>query len=114
MPERPTALFSANNLMVIGAMRAISDMGLSCPADVSVACMDDFPWADVFSPRLTTVAQPVDAIGEQAANLLLERLKAGPAGAPRRLVLQGRLMVRDSCVAVGAAARRSQAVPQSA
>ena len=109
MPARPTALFSANNLMVIGAMRAIADMGLSCPADISVASMDDFPWAAVFSPRLTTVAQPVGAIGEQAASLLLERLQGRAATEPRRLVLQGRLMVRDSCRAVGAQAQMRSA-----
>jgi LacI family transcriptional regulator, galactose operon repressor len=114
MSDRPTALFSANNLMVIGAMRAIRDMGLSCPTDVSVACMDDFPWADVFSPRLTTIAQPVEAIGEQAAQLLLERLKSGNASEPRRLVLHGRLMVRDSCIPVGASRRRRSTAPQSA
>jgi LacI family transcriptional regulator len=109
MPDKPTALFSANNLMVIGAMRAIADLSLSCPADISVACMDDFPWADVFSPRLTTVAQPVEAIGEQAASLLLDRLQGRAGNEPRRLVLQGRLMVRDSCLAVGAKARAGAA-----
>ena len=97
MPGRPTAIFSANNLMVIGAMRAIRDMGLNCPADISVASMDDFPWADVFSPRLTTVAQPVEAIGEQAARLLLDRLQGTAPPEPRIVVLQGRLMARNSC-----------------
>jgi len=97
MPSRPTAIFSANNLMVIGAMRAIRDMGLSCPADISVACMDDFPWADVFNPRLTTIAQPVEAIGEQAAMLLLERLNGRAPNHSRQLVLHGRLMIRNSC-----------------
>jgi len=96
-PDRPTAIFSANNLMVIGAMRAIRDMGLSCPGDVSVACMDDFPWADVFNPRLTTVAQPVEAIGEQAATLLLERLEGRAPNHSRRLVLYGSLKIRNSC-----------------
>jgi LacI family transcriptional regulator len=114
MPDRPTALFSANNLMVIGAMRAIRDMGLTCPADVSVACMDDFPWADVFSPRLTTIAQPVEAIGEQAAHLLLDRLKSGGTSEPRRLVLHGRLMVRDSCSPVGQARQLRTPASQSA
>jgi LacI family transcriptional regulator len=114
MPDRPTALFSANNLMVIGAMRAIRDVGLSCPADVSVACMDDFPWADVFSPRLTTIAQPVEAIGEQAAHLLLERLRSGAATEARRLVLHGRLMVRDSCSPVGSPQQPRAPAPQSA
>ena len=97
MADRPTAIFSANNLMVIGAMRAIRDMGLSCPADISVACMDDFPWADVFNPRLTTVAQPVEAIGEQAATLLLERLEGRAPNHSRRLVLYGSLKIRNSC-----------------
>lgn len=97
MPSRPTAIFSANNLMVIGAMRAIRDMGLSCPADISVASMDDFPWADVFSPRLTTVAQPVEAIGEQAALLLLDRLQGRAPDRARQIVLRGSLMVRNSC-----------------
>ncbi|SFK61288.1 transcriptional regulator, LacI family [Mesorhizobium albiziae] len=97
LSERPTAIFSANNLMVIGVMKAIRDIGLSCPEDISVACFDDFPWADVFRPQLTTVAQPVRAIGEQAAQLMLDRLGGGSEGGPRRLVLQGRLMVRSSC-----------------
>jgi len=97
MPDRPTALFSANNLMVIGVMKAIRDFGISCPDDISVACFDDFPWADVFRPQLTTVAQPVQAIGEQAARLLLDRLAGKNADFPRRLVLQGRLVIRNSC-----------------
>lgn len=97
LPDRPSALFSANNLMVIGVMKAIRDMGLSCPDDISVACFDDFPWADVFRPQLTTVAQPVKAIGEHAAKLLLDRLAGKNADFPRRLVLQGRLVIRSSC-----------------
>ncbi len=97
LSDRPTAIFSANNLMVIGVMKAIRDMGLSCPEDVSVVCFDDFPWADVFRPQLTTVAQPVRAIGEQAAQLMLDRLAGKVDNGPRRLVLQGRLMVRNSC-----------------
>jgi LacI family transcriptional regulator len=97
LPDRPSAIFSSNNLMVIGAMRAIRDMGLSCPSDISVASMDDFPWADLFSPRLTTVAQPVEAFGEQAAHLLLDRLEGRSPDSPRHLVLRGTLIVRNSC-----------------
>ena len=113
LPDRPTALFSANNLMVIGAMGAIRDMGLACPADISVASMDDFAWADVFSPRLTTIAQPVEAIGEQAAGLLLERLEGTVPSEPRRLVLRGRLMIRNSCRLV-APTEKSRVLIQSA
>ncbi len=97
LPDRPTAIFSANNLMVIGVMKAMRDLALSCPEDISVASFDDFPWADVFRPQLTTVAQPVQAIGEQAVNLILDRLAGKSEDAPRRLVLQGKLIIRASC-----------------
>lgn len=112
LPDRPTAMFSANNPMVVGAMKAMRDLGLKCPDDISVACFDDFAWADVFEPQMTTVAQPVEAIGEQAAQLLLERLQGRAPSEPRRLVLKGRLMVRNSCAPV--AAGRGTAWPRSA
>ena len=96
-PNPPTAIFSSNNLMVIGVMKALRDLGLDCPNDVSVASLDDFPWADAFKPQLTTVAQPVRTIGEQAAGLLLERLGGRGPDQPRRVVLRGELRVRGSC-----------------
>ncbi|MBK3746016.1 LacI family transcriptional regulator [Paraburkholderia aspalathi] len=83
--------------MVIGVMKAIRDMNLSCSEDISVVSFDDFPWADVFRPQLTTIAQPVRAIGEQAAQLILDRLAGRIAGEPKSLVLQGRLQIRSSC-----------------
>lgn len=101
-PTPPTAIFSSNNLMVIGVMRALRDLGLRCPDDISVTGIDDFPWADVFHPQLTTVAQPVRVIGEQAANLLLRRLAEGSGAPPRHIVLKGRLVIRESCRAVRA------------
>jgi len=93
----PTAIFSSNNQMVIGVMKALNDLRLICPDDVSVAGLDDFPWADTFRPQLTTVAQPVRAIGEQAAHLLLERLDGRARGSGRKTVLSGELRVRESC-----------------
>lgn len=106
-PQRPTAVFSSNNLMVIGVMKALRDLGLSCPEDISVAGLDDFPWADAFKPQLTTVAQPVRTIGEQAASLLLERLDGRAKGIARRVVLRGELKVRGSCRPAGLERPRS-------
>jgi LacI family transcriptional regulator len=83
-------------------MRALHDLGMDCPRDISVAGFDDFPWADSFRPRLTTVAQPVHEIGEQSAKLLLDRMAGTRAGPPRRVVLNGRLMIRESCRPPGA------------
>jgi LacI family transcriptional regulator len=96
-PERPTAIFCANNLIAIGVMRSIADARLRCPEDVSVVSIDDFPWANAFRPRLTTVAQPVDAMGEAALRMLLQRIAGnGPAGAHTE-VMAPMLVVRDSC-----------------
>jgi len=98
LPERPTAIFAANNQMLIGVMRAIAESGLACPHDVSVAAIDDFPWAAAFSPTLTTVRQPVDAMADAAFNLLLERIN-GTSAAPKHLVFTPELVIRQSCVA---------------
>lgn len=96
---RPTGLFVANNHMLIGVMRAIADLGLVCPTDISVAAVDDFPWASAFNPRLTTVRQPVAAIGETALRLLLARI-AGKVQPPATRTLDCELIVRNSCAPV--------------
>lgn len=95
--ERPTAIFAANNLIAIGVMRAIADCRLRCPEDVSVVSIDDFAWANAFRPRLTTVAQPVAAMGEAAVRMLRQRIAGtGPAQAQVE-VMQPMLIARDSC-----------------
>lgn len=97
-PGRPTALFVSNNQMTIGAMQAISDLGLSCPGDVSLAGIDDFPWAGVFAPRLTTQRQPIEAMAQHAVRMLHARMQhAAVERAPERIVLTSELVVRDSC-----------------
>lgn len=70
----PTAIFSCNNKMTLGIMRAIGERNLACPEQISVAAFDDFEWAATFRPRLTSVAQPSAEIGRQAMRLLLDAL----------------------------------------
>ncbi|MGW7529510.1 LacI family DNA-binding transcriptional regulator [Streptomyces sp. NPDC054783] len=79
LPEPPTALVTANNAMTIGALRALRRHGLSVPDDIALCCFDDFAWADLFSPRLTVIAQPSRELGARAVQVLLDRL-----GEPRR------------------------------
>ena len=98
LASRPTALFVANNQMAIGAMRAIADLGLVCPRDVSVIGMDDLRWMTAFRPRLTVVRQPVREMGLTALQLMLDRLVAkGALIEPKRVVLRSELVVRESC-----------------
>jgi LacI family transcriptional regulator len=95
LPSPPTAIFAANNLMTIGAVMAIERHGLSIPGDIALVGFDDFPWADVFRPRLTTVAQPLYELGRAAAELVLKQL-SGADRRPRRVLFPGTLVVRDS------------------
>jgi LacI family transcriptional regulator len=102
-PKRPTAIFSANNQMAIGIVRAIRDMGLRCPEDISLASLDDFPWSSAFEPQLTTLAQPVATFAQRASQLILDRIKGEYTGPARRITLQGELKIRKSCLPAAAA-----------
>jgi LacI family transcriptional regulator len=102
---RPTALFVTSGLMIIGALQAIAQVGLRCPQDLALVGFDDFAWADVMHPRLTTVCQPTYEIGQKAAQLLFDRLEKRDA-VPQVLRLQPRLIIRESC---GATLRSSTA-----
>ena len=101
LTEPPTALIAANNLSAIGTMKGLSGLSLSCPGDVSLVAIDDFPWADVFEPKLTAVAQPVEAFGAEAARMLVERMQGTVQGRGRRVVLSGTLHVRTSTRRIG-------------
>ncbi len=96
---RPSALFVANNLMLIGVMQALSEMGLRVPQDISLCSIDDFPWASAFQPSLTVVRQPIAAMAAASFACLLERL-AGGRQAPRHVTFQPELIVRQSSAAL--------------
>lgn len=95
-PNRPTALFVANNLMLIGVMRALAQAGLSVPGDMSVASIDDFPWSSAFQPALTVVRQPISLMADAALDCLLRRID-GDSEAPTRQLFEPELVVRQSC-----------------
>src|SRR6266849_4924105 len=94
----PSAIFSGNNLMSIGALQAIVNRGLLVPDDVALVGFDDFPfpWSDAFRPHLTTVAQPTYELGRRAAEILVQRLKGSKSMSAERVVLDGQLVVRES------------------
>ncbi|MGE5576821.1 MAG: LacI family DNA-binding transcriptional regulator [Syntrophothermus sp.] len=92
--KRPTAIFAQNDLMAIGIMKALKDLGLKVPEDVAVVGFDDIPLASYAAPALTTVAVPVYDLGVAAMRVLTE-LFAGRGADPVTL-LETRLVVRDS------------------
>ncbi|MEJ7763846.1 MAG: LacI family DNA-binding transcriptional regulator [Thermomicrobiales bacterium] len=104
-----TGLVVANNLMAIGALRALRARGVRVPGDVALVSIDDPFWAELVEPPLTTLAQPVHRMAESAANLLFERM-AGTRTIARCIVFGFELRVRQSC-GVAALARPGRAGP---
>ena len=74
--RRPSALFVGNNMMSMGALRAINDLRLSLPQDLSLVCFDQLPCEGVISPRLTTIRRPMEEQGAMAMRLMITRLSA--------------------------------------
>ncbi len=93
---KPTAIMSSNNLMTIGAMRALREAKIDVPQEMAFVGFDDFDWADLFNPRLTVMAQPLEEIGTKALNLLIKRIK-NPDGTRRTIRLAPTIQIRNSC-----------------
>ncbi len=94
-PNPPSAIFACNDLMAMGAIRAVVTKGKHVPDDVSIVGFDDVRLAAFTNPALTTVAQPKYDMGKLAANLLLERIN-GSQKAPEHHIQSTYLVVRDS------------------
>ena len=93
----PTAIFSCNNKMTLGVMRALGELNIPCPDRVSVLGFDDFEWAANFSPRLSTIAQPTYDIGHRAMELLIGKMqRLQSQGEQVVLTLPNDLRLRDS------------------
>ncbi|TCJ19678.1 LacI family transcriptional regulator [Rubrobacter taiwanensis] len=93
--ERPTAVFVANNLMALGALREVRRAGLKVPEDISLASFDDVSWFELVEPPVTAISQPTGELGAAAARMLLEMVEEGRR--PRSLIMDAELVVRDSC-----------------
>jgi LacI family transcriptional regulator len=105
LEHRPTAVFAINNLVAVGAVKAIREFGLRVPDDLALVAFDDIEHEVALSPFLTVIPQPAETFGTIAAQLLLERV-LGRAPANRRMVvLPSEVIVRESCGAHAALAR---------
>ncbi len=95
----PTAIFSTNDLMAIGAMKAIEERRLKVPFDISVMGYDDIDMASLCTPKLTTIRQPKYEMGIAAVNMLVNRLnksKEDIQGKGNHIILKTEVVLRES------------------
>lgn len=94
--EKMTALFAYNDVVALGAFRAVKEANLQVPTDISLVGYDDIMFAEFFEIPLTTVRQPTIEISRKAAELLFEKIKAGSHYKTHQVILKPRLVVRSS------------------
>ncbi len=96
LEDPPSAVFAGNDILAIGALKAIYDAGLRVPEDISLIGMDDIYAGAVTMPPLTTVAKHKYATGQKAVKFLIDRIENGQKAPPREALLPCDLIIRGS------------------
>jgi len=93
---RPTALITLNDPMAIGAMQAVRERGLEIGKDIAIAGFDDAPMVQFLNPPLTSVRQPIAAVGQQIIPMLLDYVETGILPEPDEVLVEPQLIIRAS------------------
>ena len=97
LTKRPTAVFTGNDVIAYGAIKAIKDRGLKIPDDISIIGFDDDYLSRYLNPPLTTVAVPAEGLGSEAATLLMKMIEINSLIKPQRKILHSHFFIRESC-----------------
>lgn len=92
----PTAFFSANDEMVIGAIKAFEEQGLRIPEDISLVGFDDVKAASYVQPKLTTIKAPMYELGLFSAQMLFNLMKRKKVNS--KVTLDVELVIRESAI----------------
>ncbi len=98
LEERPTAIFAANDIMAIGALKAALEAGIRVPEELSILGYDDIEMSNLCSPSLTTIHQPKYQVGIEAVRMLMQNLNKQP-DAENCLCLKTKPVLRKSVAA---------------
>jgi DNA-binding LacI/PurR family transcriptional regulator len=112
LPDRPSAVFAASDMLALGAMAAVKEAGLRIPQDVSVAGFDDIDFAAYCDPPLTTVRVPAREMGEAAVSMLVDMIE-GRCKDPQRVTLPTEVVIRESCRKWDAAPRHRRGLDRN-
>lgn len=97
LEQRPSAVFTVNNLVALGAIEAVRAAGLDVPRDVALVCFDDIEYASRLYPFLTAMEQPAQMFGTLGTQLLLDRIEGRGPERRQEVVLPGEFIIRKSC-----------------
>jgi DNA-binding LacI/PurR family transcriptional regulator len=95
LPNRPDAFFAVSDVYAVAAIHAANRVGLKIPSDISIIGFDNIEVSSVIDPPITTIDQPVDQIGYQSCELLIEKIN-NPQTPPKKIFLDTELIVRES------------------
>lgn len=108
--DPPTACFAGNDNVAIALMKGLAASGVNVPTQFSVVGFDNLRFVEHLPVPLTTIDQPKYEMGRRAAELLFERIEAGPNLPPRQEVFMPHLVIRESCSVALHAGRDMQSV----
>lgn len=97
--KRPTTIFASTDMMAVGALKEIQESGLNVPKDISLIGFDDIPLVSLVTPSLTTVHAPSHEMGVEATRLLIRQIE-GESVSRTKLILETKLMIRESVVRI--------------
>jgi len=97
LEDRPSAVFTVNNLVALGAIEAVRAGGLGVPDDIALVCFDDIDYASRLYPFLTVMEQPAETFGALGTQLLLDRIAGRGPDRRHEVVLPGEFIIRKSC-----------------
>lgn len=95
-PLKPTAIFSVNNLMALGAIAALHEMNIAIPDDMSICAFGVFKYHTILNPDLTVVNQKPKDLGRKAAEILINKIQ-NPDWKPQKIILDADIIMMDSC-----------------
>lgn len=97
-PEHPTAVIAVNYNMCMGMMKALHEMKVRVPEELSVLSMDDMVFSTICTPKLTAIRQPVEEIAQKAVELLLKRISGNYSDFPKTLKIHTIFVERESVI----------------
>jgi LacI family transcriptional regulator len=104
LPMKPDGIFCNNDPIALGAMQAILHAGLKIPEDVAIIGAGNVPYAAALRVPLSTIDQDSISLGRQSAELALSLVQAKSTPPPKQIVIQPKLVVRQSSTRIGSAA----------